>query len=149
MNRQAFNSKKYEAAYFDAFGEEGYMAGFGPPLNYNTGNPNALGGNPDVTPYLKRPIKLPAPNEAGWKDTVQAPPGHVTRLVVRWAPTDLPADTPPEEAFYPFDPDHGHGYVWHCHILDHEDNEMMRPVSVTSNPAVDDEDRDYIEGTDY
>ncbi|MDP2858839.1 MAG: multicopper oxidase domain-containing protein [Bacillota bacterium] len=25
----------------------------------------------------------------------------------------------------------GPGYVWHCHILDHEDNEMMRPYLVT------------------
>ena len=27
----------------------------------------------------------------------------------------------------------GHGYVWHCHIIDHEDNEMMRPFSVIPN----------------
>ena len=24
----------------------------------------------------------------------------------------------------------GPGYVWHCHILDHEDNEMMRPMFI-------------------
>jgi hypothetical protein len=36
--------------------------------------------------------------------------------------------------------------VWHCHILDHEDNEMMRPTSVTANPnAV----RTYMEGLDF
>jgi FtsP/CotA-like multicopper oxidase with cupredoxin domain len=33
--------------------------------------------------------------------------------------------------FYPFEPNGGHGYVWHCHIIDHEDNEMMRPYAVT------------------
>ena len=27
-------------------------------------------------------------------------------------------------------PANGPGYVWHCHILDHEDNEMMRPYKV-------------------
>jgi hypothetical protein len=27
-----------------------------------------------------------------------------------------------------------HGYVWHCHIIDHEDQEMMRPTSVQLNP---------------
>ena len=33
-------------------------------------------------------------------------------------------------------PDGGaHGYVWHCHIIDHEDNEMMRPDIVPLNPA--------------
>ena len=31
---------------------------------------------------------------------------------------------------YPFNPASGPGYVWHCHILDHEDNEMMRPYKV-------------------
>jgi spore coat protein A len=53
----------------------------------------------------------PAPNEAGWKDTVQAHPGMVTRIVVRFEG-------------YPG------RYVWHCHILEHEDNEMMRPYEV-------------------
>jgi FtsP/CotA-like multicopper oxidase with cupredoxin domain len=32
---------------------------------------------------------------------------------------------------YPFDPTQGPGYVWHCHILEHEDNEMMRPYLVS------------------
>ncbi|HEY4384431.1 MAG TPA: hypothetical protein VGN34_08165 [Ktedonobacteraceae bacterium] len=30
---------------------------------------------------------------------------------------------------YPFDPTCGPGYVWHCHILDYGDNEMMRPYT--------------------
>jgi hypothetical protein len=34
-----------------------------------------------------------------------------------------------------FDPSEGPGYVWHCHIIDHEDNEMMRPYSVLPSPA--------------
>jgi spore coat protein A len=53
----------------------------------------------------------PAPNEAGWKDTVQAHPGMVTRIIIRFEG-------------YPG------RYVWHCHILEHEDNEMMRPYDV-------------------
>ena len=33
--------------------------------------------------------------------------------------------------YFPFDPTTGGpGYVWHCHILDHEDNEMMRPLVI-------------------
>jgi len=32
--------------------------------------------------------------------------------------------------FYEFDPTQG-AYVWHCHVIDHEDNEMMRPYRVT------------------
>lgn len=57
----------------------------------------------------------PAPNEAGWKDTVQAHPGMVTRIIAR------------------FDGYPGR-YVWHCHILEHEDNAMMRPYEVVAAP---------------
>jgi spore coat protein A len=53
----------------------------------------------------------PEPGEAGWKDTVRADPGMVTRIIVRF------------EGF-------AGRYVWHCHILEHEDNEMMRPYDV-------------------
>jgi spore coat protein A, manganese oxidase len=53
----------------------------------------------------------PSPNEAGWKDTVQAHSRMVTRIIV------------------PFEGFTGR-YVWHCHILEHEDNEMMRPFHV-------------------
>jgi spore coat protein A, manganese oxidase len=57
------------------------------------------------------PAQPPAPNEAGWKDTVQAYSRMVTRIIV------------------PFEGFTGR-YVWHCHILEHEDNEMMRPYEV-------------------
>ncbi|MBO8168371.1 MAG: multicopper oxidase domain-containing protein [Thermoanaerobacteraceae bacterium] len=81
--------------------------------------------------YLKGEPISPAPNEMGWKDTVRANPGEVTRIRVRYAPQDAnPALTLPGVNLYPFDPTSGPGYVWHCHILDHEDNEMMRPVKV-------------------
>jgi spore coat protein A len=53
----------------------------------------------------------PEPQEAGWKDTVRADPGMVTRIIVRF------------EGYVG-------RYVWHCHILEHEDNEMMRPYDV-------------------
>jgi FtsP/CotA-like multicopper oxidase with cupredoxin domain len=134
VNRQAFDVPKYLAAYATAFGGV-IKDAFGPPLDYNVPNGDgALGGNPAVTPFLKKKIQPPTPGEEGWKDTVRAMPGEVTRILVRYAPTDLPATTPKEQAYFPFDPNHGHGYVWHCHIVDHEDNEMMRPLSVQSNP---------------
>lgn len=57
----------------------------------------------------------PEPNEAGWKDTVQAHSRMVTRIIV------------------PFTGYTGR-YVWHCHILEHEDNEMMRPYEVVAKP---------------
>jgi FtsP/CotA-like multicopper oxidase with cupredoxin domain len=52
----------------------------------------------------------PDPGETGVKDTVIAYPSQVTRIRATF-------DTPGR-------------YVWHCHILEHEDNEMMRPVQV-------------------
>ena len=70
--------------------------------------------------------------------TIIVYPGQVTRIAVRWAPTDLPVQTGGTDTlFFPFDPSGGnlHGYVWHCHIIDHEDNEMMRPDLVYLNPA--------------
>jgi spore coat protein A len=53
----------------------------------------------------------PDPVESGWKDTVRADHGMVTRIIIRF------------EGF-------PGRYVWHCHILEHEDNEMMRPFDV-------------------
>jgi spore coat protein A len=151
INRQNFNTNKYDAAYNAAFPGGTYIPAYGPPLNYNTGNPRALGGNPDITPYLQGPTRPPEPNEAGWKDTAIMHPGQVTRIAVRYAPTDTPINGP--NLNYPFDPDakanpgdpDGHGYVWHCHIIDHEDNEMMRPYKVNSKNVT----RKYQQGTDY
>ena len=166
LNRQNFNVSAYMAAYNAAFPGGGYdpmtcasygagmfIPGYGPPLNYNTGNLRALGGNPDIgitakngkPVYLQGPARPPSPQENGWKDTVIMFPGQVTRIMVRWAPTDIPAVRVPGEANFPFDPNGGHGYVWHCHIVDHEDNEMMRPLEVNPNS----QDRSYIKGTDY
>ncbi|OGR33304.1 MAG: copper oxidase [Desulfuromonadales bacterium GWD2_61_12] len=131
LNRQPFDVGKYTAAYAAAFPTKLYQPGYGPPLDYNTGNLRAVGGNPDVVPFLKTKVQPPAANEAGWKDTVIMYPGQVTRIAVRWAPTDLATNLDPNQLSYPFDPNAwGFGYVWHCHILDHEDNEMMRPTSV-------------------
>lgn len=84
-----------------------------------------------IGPYLLGGPQPPASNEKGWKDTVRANPGEVTRIRVRYAPQHLdPSETVPGINPYPFDPGFGPGYVWHCHILDHEDNEMMRPYRV-------------------
>jgi spore coat protein A len=66
--------------------------------------------NQGILKYTGAPVP-PDPNEAGWKDTVRADPGMVTRIIIRF------------EGFVG-------RYVWHCHILEHEDNEMMRPYDV-------------------
>jgi spore coat protein A len=144
INRQNFNTNKYNAAYAAAFPGGVFVPAYGPPLDYNTGNVRALGGNPDITPFLQGPATPPDPNEAGWKDTVKAFPGQVTRFAVRYAPMDKPIND--DNLYYPFDPNAlGHGFVWHCHIVDHEDNEMMRPYMVNAKNV----DRDYDQGPDY
>jgi len=146
INRQSFDTRRYLDAYADAYGGM-VVDGFGPPNDYNVPNADgAVGGNPAVGHFLKGPVKPPDANEAGWKDTVTMYPGQVTRIAVRWAPMSLPATTPPEDAYYAFSPNGGHGYVWHCHIVDHEDNEMMRPnVVIPNENAI----RTYIKGIDY
>jgi FtsP/CotA-like multicopper oxidase with cupredoxin domain len=59
-------------------------------------------------------------------------PGQVTRIAIRWSPTEVPVNgVAPGQNKFVFDPTKGPGYVWHCHILDHEDNEMMRPYAPT------------------
>ena len=158
LNRQAFNTDEetgYPAAWAAAFGSPGaaplppgctageYCPDYGPPLPYNSGATTNLpygnkhvpviGGNPNPTPYLVGAPMPPAPEESGWKDTAKALPGQVLRILVRWTPTSTGVG--PAKAgrnFYPFDPTQGPGYVWHCHIIDHEDNEMMRPYKVTN-----------------
>lgn len=78
----------------------------------------------DIGPYLQsKPIK-PAANEIGWKDTIQMNPGQETRILA-WF-------TSQGGTSFPFNPSKGPGYVWHCHILEHKDNEMMRPYKVES-----------------
>jgi FtsP/CotA-like multicopper oxidase with cupredoxin domain len=139
MNRQAFQVGKYNKAYNAAFPEgvsptDGvtypagtFIPGFGPPLAYGTANADgAVGGNPAISPFLQKAPMPPNPNEAGWKDTVIMNPGEVTRIVVQFTSQD---GSP-----FAFDPSTGPGYVWHCHIVDHEDNEMMRPYRTTAPP---------------
>ena len=57
------------------------------------------------------PAAPPEAHEAGWKDTVRADQFQATRIIVK------------------FEGYKGR-YVWHCHVLEHEDNEMMRPYEV-------------------
>ena len=65
----------------------------------------------------------PESNERpAWKDTIKTYAGYVTRVIAKF---DLPTGTvtTPGQEFR---------YVWHCHVLEHEDNEMMRPYKVVA-----------------
>jgi FtsP/CotA-like multicopper oxidase with cupredoxin domain len=72
-------------------------------------------------------------------------PGEVTRIAVRIAPQDEPVVS--GSLWWPYQPNAlDFTYVWHCHITDHEDNEMMRPNMFLPNQAAV---RTYIQGIDY
>jgi FtsP/CotA-like multicopper oxidase with cupredoxin domain len=133
INRQAFNVTQYRQTYDALFPGGVFLPGFGPPNPYNTPNAaGAVGGNPDVAPNLQNGILVPQPEETGWKDTLKMYPGTVTRIVVRYAPqANAVGTTHAGVNPFAFDPTTGPGYMVHCHILDHEDNEMMRPYNVT------------------
>jgi len=116
-SRQVFRKKDYMKKWIELNGE--------PPLDHPT---KVL----PVCQYLEKLTISPDPNEAGWKDTIRANPGEVTTILVRFAPQNADPDlTKPGMNLFPFNPSSGPGYVWHCHITDHEDNEMMRPYKVT------------------
>lgn len=147
INRQQFDRDNYRPVYdskfpggtFEGLESDGslglvhynpgeYIPGYGPPQSYLTPNANgAIGGNPAVNSFLQGSVIPPDSNEAGWKDTIKAYPFQITRVAIRWSPVDVPVNgVRPGQNMFSFDPTTGPGYVWHCHILDHEDNEMMR-----------------------
>lgn len=75
------------------------------------------GSKPDPNQYITGPAVTPPPESSGWKDTALSMPSEILRIQ---APFELPpAASAPAS------------YVYHCHILEHEDNEMMRPFEVT------------------
>jgi len=63
------------------------------------------------------PAEDPSPEEMGWKDTYICPPGYVSRLITTFKP-------------------YSGMYVYHCHMLEHEDNAMMRPYEVMDDAGL-------------
>jgi spore coat protein A len=100
------------------------------PIHFHLVNVQVLNRQPfkvgqynGVPSFLGPPVPPPA-TELGWKETVKMNPGEVTRVIMRF---DLPAvpftvPTSPRTG--------GNEYVWHCHILEHEEHDMMRPLVV-------------------
>jgi spore coat protein A, manganese oxidase len=78
--------------------------------------PNGVVGGHDPSPFATGPEEPPDPTERGFKDTVKANPGYFTRIRAKF---DLPAGVTAPQT-----------YVHHCHIVEHEDNDMMRPFQL-------------------
>jgi spore coat protein A len=81
---------------------------------------NYRGGAPTFT----GPARPPELYERGWKETVRANPGEVTTVYLPFKLPSVPFTVPPSPRTG------GNEYVWHCHILEHEEHDMMRPLVV-------------------
>jgi spore coat protein A len=102
------------------------------PIHFHLVNVQVLSRQPfDVDYFMSRggavqftgPARLPDSNEWGYKETVRMNPGECTTVIMKF---DLPAVpfTVPQSPRTG-----GYEYVWHCHILEHEEHDMMRPRS--------------------
>ncbi|MBX7244549.1 MAG: multicopper oxidase domain-containing protein [Candidatus Sumerlaeaceae bacterium] len=70
------------------------------------------------------PARGPDATELGWKETFKMNPGEVTTIIMKWDLPKVPFNVPVSPRTG------GYEYVWHCHILDHEEHDMMRPLVI-------------------
>ncbi|MDE0623939.1 MAG: multicopper oxidase domain-containing protein [Bryobacterales bacterium] len=79
---------------------------------------------------LDRNGRPPSAAELGWKDTVLVPPGDLVRIIMRferYADPQVP-------------------YMYHCHIMEHEDNGMMGQFLVVEDPALLSDSPSHVAG---
>jgi spore coat protein A len=76
-------------------------------------------------PNYQGAVVAPDLNELGWKETVRMNPGEVTRVIMKFDLPVVPFAVPASNRTG------GNEYVYHCHILEHEEHDMMRPLVVT------------------
>ena len=108
VNRQQFDVETYKADW-KKYLESGRDPGLKPKLG---------------TYLIPGTITPPTPEEMGYKDTVKSPPGYVTRTRAKFTlPWTAQADYNSKTKSFGT-------WVYHCHILEHEENDMMRPFEV-------------------
>ena len=108
------------------------------PIHFHLVNVQILNRQPFMAtsyggiPRFLGPPTPPAPYELGWKETVRMNPGEVTRVIMKFDLTGAAIRTAAGgNVTVPTSPrTGGHEYVWHCHILEHEEHDMMRPLVV-------------------
>jgi spore coat protein A len=97
------------------------------PIHFHLVNVQVLERQPfdakhyEGTPRFHGPASPPDSNEMGWKETVRMNPGEMTKVIMKF---EVPAGAPVSARTG------GYNYVWHCHILEHEEHDMMRPLIV-------------------
>ena len=100
------------------------------PIHFHLVNVQVLGRQPfdaahyNGTPSYTGPARGPDRTELGWKETVRMNPGEVTTVIMRFDLPKVPFHVPSSPRTG------GNEYVWHCHILEHEEHDMMRPLVV-------------------
>ena len=99
------------------------------PMHFHLFNAQVLSRQPfklvSNVPTLSGVARGPDANELGWKETIKMNPGEVTRILMKFELPATPFVVPPSPRTG------GNEYVWHCHILEHEEHDMMRPMVVT------------------
>jgi spore coat protein A, manganese oxidase len=100
------------------------------PIHFHLVNVQILSRQPfdvehyDGTPTFTGDARPPDANEMGWKETVRMNPGEMTEVIMKFDLPKLPFAVPESPVTG------GYEYVWHCHILEHEEHDMMRPLVV-------------------
>jgi spore coat protein A len=104
------------------------------PMHFHLANVQVIGRAPfdnsipnQLTFTPLAPFRAPDPNNRGWKETVRMNPGEVTRVIMKFSLPQVSFAVPgsPRPGMLG-----GHEYVWHCHILEHEEHDMMRPLVI-------------------
>ncbi len=101
------------------------------PIHFHLANVQVLSRQPfgegyaGGAPAFSGDAVAPDANELGWKETVRMNPGQVTRVLIKFDLPAVPFTVPPSPRTG------GAEYIWHCHILEHEEHDMMRPLVVT------------------
>jgi spore coat protein A, manganese oxidase len=112
------------------------------PIHFHLVNVQVLSRQPFVVKFGRftkmGTATAPNPEERGWKETVRMNPGEVIRVAMTFTlppnpPNVTPKIGPPPLGNYNLTSPRtgGYEYVWHCHILEHEEHDMMRPLVVS------------------
>ena len=100
------------------------------PIHFHLVNVQVISRQPfdvecyDGEPTFTGPERRPDLNEVGWKETVRMNPAECTTVIMKFELPTTPFTVPDSKRTG------GHEYVWHCHILEHEEHDMMRPLII-------------------
>jgi spore coat protein A len=83
-----------------------------------------------LVPTFVKSARRPDANELGFKETVRMNPGEMTEILIHFDLAKVPFEVPFSPRLRKGYGIEGYEYVWHCHILEHEEHDMMRPLVV-------------------